>query len=381
MTDAIKTATNDARRETCDVRHDTPDVHLRGQTSRVSRLTSQKRVWVLGLLLIAAIAAIAWWRVGLLDLPAVPPGLTAEASGLVGLQDMKRLNEAIWNAGSVGTDPAPTGGGGEGLSDGARLVQQGLGAYQRGDVPAALDLMRQGIRRDPDSLVLANAYRVVVFRARREFLQKARREGHLTPQFPPELSRQPIAFFEELVREHNSRETKLQLALAWVDEMLLFPALEIKAPASVQAVDILSGIIDQGNPGYIPALMARGLNHLHRPSRLVWPESARTPPDAAAQDIGLCVAIGRRFGGVSPRVQATLAMLLGDACVKADRLSVARSWWQIAQNLCHDDDLQAAIRRRYGWSNDEILDRLEEELDRSRSELDHPMTDLAWVWN
>jgi hypothetical protein len=241
--------------------------------------------------------------------------------------------------------------------------------------------MRRGIRLDPNNLVLANAYRMVVFRLRRDFLAASRRALAVAPKFPPELDGQPIAFFEELDRQHASRETKLHLALSWVDEMLLFPALEIKAPASVQSVDLLTQVLDKDDPAYVPALFARGLNHLHRPARLVWPESARTPKDAAARDIGRCVAIGRRLGAGSARLQATLALSLGDAYVKAGRLNVARSWWQIAQNLCRDQDLQTAVRRRYAWQNEEILDRLEDELDRGRGELDHPMTDLAMMWN
>jgi hypothetical protein len=235
---------------------------------------------------------------------------------------------------------------------------------------------------EPDNLVLANAYRMVVFKLRRDFLSVARKESIALPHFPPELDRQPIAFFEELDRQHPSRETKLDLALAWVDEMLLFPALEIKAPSSVQAVDLLTSVLDRDGQGYyVPALYARGLNHLHRPARLVWPESIKAPQDAAEKDIGKCVAIGRRLGAGSARLQATLAMNLGDSYVKTGKLSVARSWWQIAQNLCRDADFQASIRRRYEWQNEEILDRLEEELDRGRSELDHPMTDLALMWN
>ena len=260
-------------------------------------------------------------------------------------------------------------------------MQSGIAAHRRGETKEALELLRQGIQLDPNNLVLANAYRMVVFGLRRDFLAAARREMIATPTFSPELDRQPIVFFEALDRMHTSRETKLDLAMSWVDEMLLFPALEVKAPSSVEAVNLLTQMIDHGNPGYVPALFARGLNHLHRPARLVWPESAKTPRDAAAQDIGKCVAIGRKVHAGSPRLQATLAMTLGDAYVKAGRLSVAHSWWQIAQNLCHDDDLQASIHRRYGWQNEEILDRLEEELDRSRSELEHPMTDLALMWN
>jgi len=330
-----------------------------------------------GLILIAAIGVFAWLRVGALDLPAVPAGVTLDSAGLADLQQMKQLNAFIWSAPPSGSAANRPGG----FSEAARLAQRGIAACRQGEVVAGLDALRQGIRLDPNNLVLANAYRMVVFGLRRDFLAAARRQAQAAATFPPELDHQPIAFFEALDRAQGTRETKLHLALAWVDEMLLFPALEIKAPASVQAVDLLTQVIETGNPNYVPALYARGLNYLHRPARLVWPESTKTRPDAAARDIGRCVALGRRLKAGSPRLQATLALSLGDAYVKAARLNVARSWWQIAQNLCRDDDIQAAIHRRYGWQNEEILDRLEEELDRGRSELDHPMTDLALMWN
>jgi tetratricopeptide (TPR) repeat protein len=337
----------------------------------------RKPVWGVALVLMVPLAIFAWVRTGMLDLPAVPANLTLEASGLSGLGQMKQLNDEIWSAPQTGQPPPKP----PALTGAAALVQRGIAAYRRGEIKEALELMRQGIRLEPDNLVLANAYRMVVFGLRRDFLAAARRESKFMPKFPAELDRQPIVFFEELDRQHSTRETKLHLALAWVDEMLLFPALEMKAPSSVQSVDLLTQVIENDNPGYVPALFARGLNHLHRPSRLVWPESTKSPRDAAVQDIGKCVAIGRRFNVGSARLKATLALSLGDSYVKAGRLGVAHSWWQIAQNLCHDDDLQAAIRRRYSWQNEEILDRLEEELDRSRSELDHPMTDLAIMWN
>ena len=338
---------------------------------------SRKVLWVVALLLFVGTAVLAWFRVGMLDLPAVPGGLTLETAGLANLQPMKQLNALIWSEPQSGSGSKDAGA----LPEAARWVQKGIATCRRGNTSAGLDDMRRGIRRDPNDLVLANAYRMVVFGLRRDFLAASRRELVVAPRFPPELDGQPIAFFEELDRQHPSRETKLHLALSWVDEMLLFPALEIKAPASVQAVDLLTQVLEKDNPAYVPALYARGLNHLHRPARLVWPESAKTPKDAAARDIGRCVAIGRRLGAGSPRLQSTLALSLGDAYVKAGRLNVARSWWQIAQNLCRDEDLQTAIRRRYAWQNEEILDRLEDELDRGRSELDHPMTDLALMWN
>jgi len=334
---------------------------------------SRKLIWLAGLT-VPSLALAAWLRTGMLDLPSVPRGLTREAAGFGGLDEMKALNAVIWST------AAPDNSGSAWLTKAAALVRDGIATERNGDTPKGLEQMREGIRLAPNNLVLANAYRMVVFKLRRDFLAASRRDSVLTPKFPPELDRQPIAFFEELDRARSTRETKLHLACAWVDEMLLFPPLEIKAPASVQAVDLLTATLEE-DPNYVPALFARGLNHLHRPSRLVWPESAKTRSDAAAQDLGRCVAIGRRLNAGSPRLQASLALSLGDAYVKTGRLSVARSWWQVAQNLCRDADLQAAVQRRYGWQNEEILDRLEEELDQCRAELEHPMTDLALMWN
>jgi hypothetical protein len=113
---------------------------------------------------------------------------------------------------------------------------------------------------------------------------------------------------------------------------------------------------------------------------LVWPEADKTPPDAAVRDISRAIAVGRKFGVGSPRLQATLAISLGDAYVKIGKYSNARSWWQIAQNLCPETSIQEAIRRRYAWKDEEILDRLEEDLDRARGALDAPMTDLRIMW-
>ncbi len=337
-------------------------------------------------LVVIGIAAVAWSRVGLLDLPRIPAYVTADRAGFgQPLVELHRLDHYIRGAPDpqrllssylpLNTPP------GWDARSGVDWITPGkLPVNRKGNPEIGLEVLRAAAHSDPDNLVIANVYRMEVFKLRRAFLHEARRRGELTPAFPPHLDRQPIAFFEELVRTHASRETRLSLALAWVDEMLLFPALEIKAPASVQSVDILTEILQGDDAWYVPALFARGLNHLHRPARLVWPESARTGPDAAVKDIALCVAVGRKLNVGSPRLHATLAMTLGDAYVKAGRYAVARSWWQIAQNLCHDDDTQQAVRRRYGWHDHEMLDRLEAELDRARAQLDHPMTDLALMW-
>lgn len=340
--------------------------------------------WVIGLLFLGATAFAAFSRMGLLDLPRVPSDLSVASAGLPDMEASRKLDDYIRHSPNIFVTMSSALNHEVMKHPGWRMRHGVEFCRLRGEesAMAGLQLMREEVRSRPSDSVLGNSYRMEVFRLRREFLKSMKSRGELTPQFPIHLDRQPIAFFEELVRDHPSRETKLQLALAWVDEMLLFPALEIKAPSSVQSVDILTELLSTpGNEWYVPALFARGLNHLHRPSRLVWPENAKTPVNAAVLDIAKCVAAGRKFGVGSERLHATLAIALGDAYVKAGRNSSARSWWQIAQNLCSDDDLQQSIRRRYSWPDEQILDRLEEELDRSRTELDHPMTDLALMWN
>ncbi|MGD2110173.1 MAG: hypothetical protein PVI86_12385 [Phycisphaerae bacterium] len=331
-------------------------------------------------MLLVAIGGFAWYRVGILDLPGVPHGVTLEASGLGDLDGYRCLDAFVRGVESVDAVDRACGFDDETMAA-ARVVRGGLELVRQGEGAEGLARVREGVRAAPANLVFGNAYRMVVFRLQRRFLAESHSASRLTPAFPDHLQGEPTAFFEQLAETSRTREARLQLALAWVDRMLLFPALEIKAPSSVESVDVLSTLLADTEGRYVPALFARGLNHLHRPARLVWPESNTTPIDAAATDIGLCVAIGRELGVGSSRLQATLAIALGDAYVKTGSLGVARSWWQVAQNLSRAPEVKEAVRRRYGWEDGEVLDRLEEELDRARSELDRPMTDLALMWS
>jgi hypothetical protein len=199
-----------------------------------------------------------------------------------------------------------------------------------------------------------------------------------TERLPVWLANEPLATIRRLEARRADREVTLQHALAWADEIVLYPALEIQAPANVEAVNLLTALLER-EPAFVPALYGRGLNYLHRPIRLVWPESRKAPPDAASHDLGLAVAIGIRIGGASPRLRATLAMALGDAHAREGHPDRARSWWQIAQNA-GDPAIQPAVRRRFAWSDDEMLDRLEAELESRLRDGERPLTDLAVMW-
>ena len=326
------------------------------------------RLIAAGVVLVAALGAVALLRGGLLGLPAPPPGTTRASAGLEDLRALAaRADQLEPGRLEPGADPA------------LALAADGLSLLRRGRIEPGLERLRESLLRAPDDLVIGNAYRMEVFRLRRETLADAAGREGLVPRMPKALEGQPVAFLERLAREHASRETRLQLALAWADEILLFGALEIKAPASVESVKLFSEILKE-DPSYVPALFGRGLNYLHRPARLVWPEIVKAPPDAASRDFGGCVAIGRRLGGASPLLVGTLALSLGDAYAKEGRPERARSWWQIAQNACGDLELHEAVHRRFGWQDAEMPDRLETELATRMLDLDHPLTDLAVMW-
>ena len=192
---------------------------------------------ILGLVLVAAVGTFAWSRVGLFDLPSVPRDITLPAAGLDGLPAMKQLDDALYAADA----PAIK------LSPAADSVRLGLSLIQANQAEEGLKRMREGIAQDPTNLVLANAYRMAAFQLRRDILGK--QQAGPTVTFPAWIEKEPLAFFEDLDKKHPSRETKLNLALAWVDLMLLFPALEIKAPSSVESVKILTQLIDGQRPG------------------------------------------------------------------------------------------------------------------------------------
>jgi len=161
----------------------------------------------------------------------------------------------------------------------------------------------------------------------------------------------------------------------------LFPALEIKAPSSVEAVEILTEILhDEKGVYYVPALYARGLNYLYRPFNLIWPEHIAAAANAASSDIGLAVAVGEKIGSGSETLKGELSLALGDAYAKEGKLNLARSWWQIANNVVRDEKFRTRVFTRLEWNDDEVSSNLEETLQHQMEDLDHPLSDLSFMW-
>ncbi len=335
---------------------------------------STRPMFIVVVLIVAAVLTfLAIRRGGLLGLPPAPPGVTAERAGLAHASDLA-ARARILDAATHGTVTA------ESQADSAlEHAALGLVAIHAGQPERGLESLRNGLALAPDDLVLGNAFRMAVFHLRRRFLTDATGRATLAAQIPPWLEREPFVTLDRLYAAQPCRELALHRALAWSDELVLYGALEIKAPSSVESVQLLTELL-QREPAYVPALYGRGLNYVHRPKRLEWPEAKRMAPDAASADVGLCVAIGRQVGGASPQLVATLALTLGDAYAKEGKAERARSWWQIANNSCREPAITAAVRRRLTWRDDRLLDELESELETRMRDQEHPLTDLSMMW-
>jgi hypothetical protein len=162
--------------------------------------------------------------------------------------------------------------------------------------------------------------------------------------------------------------------------MVLSPALEVKAPASIDSVHAFTAVL-LSDPHYVPALVGRGLNHLNRPRNLVWPEKPAPAADAASADMAMAAAVGAKVGGASSRVKGLLLLLLGDAYAHEGKAGLARSWWTLAQETTGDSGVQAELAIRAQWPEREMPDRLEARLDERMADMDAPLSDLSFFWD
>jgi hypothetical protein len=310
-------------------------------------------------------------------LPPVPASVARADAGLDGIEQASRearaLASPVTEAERSGWSSAPP----PELVDRFRKSADAIG---RGDDAASFRALGEIVEAAPTDLVLGNAFRMQVYRAKRAFLAAAAEKGERSPALPPHLSAEPMATLQRAAASGATRELGVQIALASVDQMVLNPALEVKAPASIDSVHAFSSVL-QSAPYYVPALVGRGLNHLNRPRNLVWPEKPAPPPDAASTDLALAAAVGAKVGGASARVKGLLLLLLGDAYAHEGKAGVARGWWTVAQQTTNDPGVQAELALRAQWPEREMPDRLEARLEERMADMDAPLSDLSFLWD
>lgn len=310
-------------------------------------------------------------------LPAVPDTVTRKDAGLDRVaqwaSEARSLSQPVTDAERARWREAPP----------ADAVDRARAAFDRiasGDTTGGLRALGDVVAEAPDDLVLGNEFRMRVYRAKREFLAAATARGERSAALPEPLRDEPMASLQRAAGGHGTRELGVQLALAHVDEMVLNPALEVKAPASIDSVRAFTAVLAK-DPHYVPALVGRGLNHLNRPRLLVWPEKPPPPADAASQDLALAAAVGAKTGGASARVKGLLLLLLGDAYAHEGKAAIARGWWTMAQGTTSDRGVQSELELRAAWPESEMPDRLEERLEQRMAEMDAPLSDLSFLWS
>jgi hypothetical protein len=264
-----------------------------------------------------------------------------------------------------------------GSVDRVRLARDRI---ERGDAPSGLRELAALVEAAPADIVLGNAFRMEVYGLKRRFLTAARARGERSPAFPDFLSKEPLATLTRAASTSPAKELRIQIALAHVDRMMLDPALEVRAPASIDSVHAFTSVLAE-HPYDVPALVGRGLNHLNRPRKLVWPEHPAPPADAASHDLALAAAVGAAVGGASPRVKGLLLLLLGDAYAHEGKAGIARSFWTLAGEATDDRGVHAELAVRAGWPEPEMPDRVEARLAERMAEVDAPVSDLSFLWD
>jgi tetratricopeptide (TPR) repeat protein len=257
-----------------------------------------------------------------------------------------------------------------------------MARIRAGQAEAGLEQLEQAVRLAPENLALGNALRMQVFERRRTFqLENDGAQGLLRAP-PAWLDRRSIAVFRRLAQEQPRRETRLQLAAALLDEMLLAPSLEVRAGVTFEALELLRGVLEESARGayYLPARYARGLVYLYRPANLLWSDKIDAALRRARDDLAVCVATARQVGLESGNVGGRLALALGDTYAKEGLPERARSWWQIAHAVSPQEAVRARVRTRMTWADPQIIDRLERELDAELRQAERPLSDMSLLW-
>ena len=213
----------------------------------------------------------------------------------------------------------------------------------------ALAHLEKAIALEPGSVKYGNEYRKVCVRVK-------------------EYERS-ITFLEAQVEAHpDVQALHLNLALAYVDKMPV-PTLGIVGQGilSNRSIGELNKVL-QKEAGSWAAMYGRAMNHLH------WPKVLRHAPQAI-EDFRACLWLQ---AGVPPeklRPHHLLPYLgLGDAYVKNDQLTEARSVWKEAQKLFPKD---VRLAHRLAVGDEDLRQFVDEERGLARP-ID---TDLSFLWS
>lgn len=212
------------------------------------------------------------------------------------------------------------------------------------------ELLKLAIGREPDNLAYSNELRLLM------------RDGGRTNDY--------LSFLEELQTE--SREIKLQRALAYVDQ-LQDPDLGTASlgQLSTRSISLLNDVVDKAPYDWF-AHYARGLNNLYWPSGL-----QRT--DKAIQDLGYCLAVSKQLEtSIDLPLWPLIYEAYGDALVKNGQEKEGIAVWKEGSRKYPG---AATLQRRAMMTEEEAHNevRTVRGIDEFRRP-DPGISDLSLVW-
>jgi hypothetical protein len=136
------------------------------------------------------------------------------------------------------------------------------------------------------------------------------------------VSKRAAEFFKMLLPAHpRVRNLRLQLAMAYVDQITLGGTMVAKALLAHRSLDQLNQLVAADSTWW-PAVYARAMNHLH------WPTYLQHADDAAA-DFERCLRVQSDAGGLGMHAYYVRTFVgLGDARVQLGAFAAAQEVWR-----------------------------------------------------
>ena len=102
---------------------------------------------IVTVIIVSTLAAVAYYRSGLLNLPSVPDDVTAQAAGLAGLSEMKSMDASLTSGSSS-------------LNTNAAATRSALDEIEKGNEQVGILQLQETIQHEPTNLVLGNVLRM-----------------------------------------------------------------------------------------------------------------------------------------------------------------------------------------------------------------------------